>query len=173
MAIKKCVFLLIFGVMALSVFSQIIPNPSSRFDRLNSVQVELFGHGLFYSINYERILLNGPRFKTAIQAGLAYYPPKTSIKDLWLPVVVNQLYSFHKHHIELGFGYIFINEAYRDLDNEIKSRHWTGFLTGRIGYRYQKPQGRFLLRAGFTPIMEYSPYRDFHPVGGLAIGYTL
>ena len=39
-------------------------NEASIFENKNSVQLELGGHGAFYSVNYERLILNKPRFKT-------------------------------------------------------------------------------------------------------------
>jgi len=146
--------------------------PSYKFKFKNAVEAELFGHGLYYSLNYERFILNGPKLKTSGQIGFSYYPPNTGLRDIWIPVLINELYSFNKHHIELGFGYIFINEALRTTNNEVESRMWDGFITARIGYRYQKPEGHFLFRIGFTPTIEYTETYDFHPLGGLTFGYS-
>ena len=148
---------------------------SSKFQYKNSVQLEIGGHGGYYSVCYERIVLNGNRFKTAVQAGVAYYPPKTGILDLWIPIVANEIISFNKHHIEIGIGYIFIYESHRYLENNPNHWEWNHFITGRIGYRYQKPNGRLIVRAGFTPIMEGLPttnWYGFHPLGGVALGYS-
>jgi hypothetical protein len=168
---RKVFIILIFATITLSSFGQKEPIPSQNFSNKNSIQFELFGHGLLYSFNYERIILNGQKFKTTVQAGIAYYPPKADIRDIWIPVLINELYSFDKHHIEIGFGYVFINEAIRDIDDDVISRDWNALMTGRIGYRYQKPDGRFIFRVGFTPIYEYE-YNEFHPSGGLTVGYS-
>jgi hypothetical protein len=168
---RKIFIIIIFATIKMSTFGQIATNPSLCFKNKNSIQFELFGHGLFYSFNYERILLNGQKFKTSGQAGISYYPPKTNIRDIWIPVVIDELYSFDRHHLELGFGYVFVNEAGRTSDYEVISREWNGFLTGRIGYRYQMPDGRFIFRIGFTPLYEYE-FNEFHPSGGLTIGYS-
>jgi hypothetical protein len=149
-------------------------NEASIFENKNSVQLEFGGHGAFYSVNYERLILNKPRFKTTGQVGFSYYPPKTGTIDLWMPILVNELYSFGKHHIELGAGYIFTNEALRDGNLNAISRSWNGFLTGRIGYRYQKPAGRFLIRVAFTPVIEVQNINEsgFHPLAGVSFGYS-
>jgi len=120
----------------------------------NSVQLELGGHGLIYSLNYERILSNNDIFKTAGQIGISYYPPVTGIIDVWIPLGINEIISFGNHHIEAGVGVIVIRESTREPDNSASDWNWNGFLSGRIGYRYQKPSGRFILRAGFTPVIE-------------------
>ena len=47
-------------------------------------------------------------------------------------------------------------------------------LTGRIGYRYQKPEGHLILRAAFIPVLEIdfqSNAIEFHPLGGITEGY--
>ena len=127
---------------------------------------------MFYSLNYERVIINGISFKTTAQAGISYYPKNTGIRDIWMPLVINELLSFNKHHIELGAGYVLIREASRDLDGNPESWFWSGVLTGRLGYRYQLYDGRINIRAGFTPFLEYEDqYYEFHPSGGLAIGY--
>ena len=142
-----------------------------KFNFKNSAQVEVGGHGLFYSFNYERVIFNGSSFKTTAQAGISYYPKKTGVRDLWMPLVINEILSFTKHHIELGAGYVVIREAFRDLENNPISWFWSGVLTGRLGYRYQIPDGRINIRVGFTPFLEYDYNYEFHPSGGLAIGY--
>ena len=91
-----------------------------------------------------------------------------------MPILLNELYSFGKHHIELGAGYIFTNEVLRDGNLNAISRSWNGFLTGRIGYRYQKPAGRFLIRVAFTPVIEVQNINEsgFHPLAGVSFGYS-
>ena len=64
--------LLLLTLLTIDYFGQKIENK-------NSIQIELGGHGLFYSINYERIIINGDRFKTTGQLGISYYPPNTGI----------------------------------------------------------------------------------------------
>jgi len=105
---------------------------SSKFQNKNSFQLDLGGHGLFYSINYERILLNANKFKTASQFGISYYPVTTSIRDIWMPLGLNEILSFGKHHIEAGIGYIVIREATRDLENNPDDWFWSGFCPAEL-----------------------------------------
>lgn len=165
--------LAIFSMLSLTVFSQKSDLLNSSFVHENSVQAELFGHGLLYSLNYERVILNGQKFKTTAQIGLDYYPPSSGNIGIWMPVVVNELFSFNKHHMELGAGYVFTDEAAREFNDRAINRLWSGFYVARLGYRYQKPDGRMIFRIGFTPFLEgLSGNYFFHPSGGLAIGYS-
>ena len=144
---------------------------SNKFLNKNSLQFDLGGHGLFYSVNYERILINGNSFKTAVQFGISYYPAATGFRDVWMPFGINEIFSFGKHHIEAGIGYVVIREATRDVENNPQDWFWSGLMAGRIGYRYQKPGDRLILRASFTPFIEHGTTHEFHPSGGISIGY--
>ena len=167
---KALITTAIIVLVTLTVFCQEKVTLPFEFQHKNSIQLELFGHGVFYSINYERILLNGEKFKTTGQAGFAWYPPATDVREFWLPVSINELFSFNKHHVEFGLGTVFTVEE--NLERSGKTtRAWYNLLSGRIGYRYQKPNGRFIFRIGFTPLYELDG-NEFHPLGGVTFGYS-
>ena len=161
-----------FVISFLTLLSYSQNSESNKFNFKNSVQLDAGGHGFVYSVNYERIILNGNRFKTAAQAGMAYYPPKTGLRDVWVPLGINEIFSFSKHHIEIGIGHVIFYESTRDLDNNATSWDWDRMFTGRIGYRFQSPDGHLILRAGFTPFLEYRETNEFHPSGGISVGYS-
>ncbi len=170
---KKPVLLLSLLLTAFALNGQ--DETSTKFQYKNSVQLELAGPAIFYSLNYERILANGNRFKTAVQAGISYYPPSTGMRDIWIPIGVNEIYTMGSHHIEAGLGYMPVIEASRDENLEPRYWMWSNLLTARIGYRYQKPEGRLIIRAAFTPVLELeslSSGDSFHPLGGASVGYA-
>lgn len=179
---KKYIIVLASLLYSSVIFSQ-DQNPADyRFINPNSVQLEAGGHGLFYSLNYERVLINRNRFKTTAQLGVSYYPASTGVRDVWLPVSINEIVSFGNHHLEIGLGMVPIREALRDSENIATEWYWSGMVSGRIGYRYQKPDGQFLLRAGFTPLAEVNGLDptirfirkriEFHPLAGISVGYA-
>jgi hypothetical protein len=106
--------------------------------------------------------LNGNRFKTAGQIGFGGLG-----NELNLPIVINEIFSLNENHIETGLGFVIdlsVNNSYA--------------LTGRVGYRYQKPDSHFVFRIGCTPIIEFEKNgsstnvtRRLYYWGGLAIGY--
>ena len=119
--------------------------------------------------------MNGNRFKTASQVGVSYYPPKTGMRDIWIPIGINELLSFGNHHLEAGIGYLPIREATRDPELQVREWFWSHMVTGRIGYRFQKPDGRLILRAAFIPVLEIDQLGhgdEFHPLGGISVGYS-
>ena len=88
---------------------------------------------------------------------------------------INEIFSLGNHHIEAGLGFIAIREAARDSENNPDYWFWSTMFSGRVGYRYQKPDGRFLFRAGFTPVLEVgggTNATEFHPLAGVSFGYT-
>lgn len=168
---KKLTVLLALHALAIITYGQSPADSTLKFTNKNSVQFELFGHGMLYSLNYERILLNGEKFKTTGQVGFSYYPPSTDILDFWFPISINELISFNQHHLEIGAGCAFIYNAFRDANDAVVFWQWDNYIVGRIGYRYQKPDGRILWRVGFTPFYE-PPNHEIHPSGGLSVGYS-
>ena len=149
---------------------------SEKFRFKNSIQIDVFGHGCFYSINFERILLNSNKFKTSGQIGVSYYPETSGVIPLWIPISVNELISFNSHHIEFGLGQVIINDRLPDGTNDYKL-----FGSFKIGYRFQKPDSKYLMKIAFTPIIDYwdkfdsnfnGPKVEFIPWGGLTFGYN-
>jgi hypothetical protein len=70
---------------------------------------------------------------------------------------------------ELGIGITNLNER-SSSDN---ASYWDTLVVYRAGIRFQKPDGRFIFRAAFTPA--YGGTGDtvgFIPWGGLSFGYA-
>ncbi|MFZ6051032.1 hypothetical protein [Halocola ammonii] len=171
---KAILLTVLFGIFCLAVSSQTEPTKPKAFDNTNSVQAELFGHGLFYSASFEKIILNGQRIKTSAQLGAAVYPSSIDIRgNFWAPVLLNEIISFGNHHAEIGGGFLLINEPVTSPTiRESDSKEWNPMATARIGYRYQKPDGRWIFRLAFTPIIEEWRTDMIHPSGGVAVGYA-
>lgn len=138
------------------------------FKRTSSVQVEALGYGGYYSVNYERILYNMERFKLGVQLGAGYLPPSTGAVPFNLPLTVNSLISFNRHHIECGPGAML---SYDKLSYGRKG--FRPYACFKAGYRYQPPQSRWLVKALFTPLMELTEGNDLIPWGAVGVGYTI
>lgn len=119
----------------------------------NSIFAEALGNAGYYSINYERQL------KHQIVARLGF----SALSDglIIFPVTLGKFWGEDKHHFEFAGGVDFSSSDNDIYDNQI-------IVTGFLGYRYQKPDGRFLLRIGLTPL-----WNDgyFLLSGGVSMGY--
>lgn len=167
---KGLLVLVIGMILAGQIYCQ--NRPEGKFQFKNSAQLDLGGPGLFYSLNYERILINGDQFKTSSQIGISYYPASTGIRDIWIPMGINEVFFTGKHHLEAGLGYVLIREAVRDIENNPADWLWSNLIFGRLGYRFQKHDGHLIFRASFVPLIEYDSAIEFHPLGGISLGYS-
>jgi hypothetical protein len=146
----------------------------SQSNYKNGVFLELGGASKLYSINYERQLSKG--FTGRI--GLAYLSNTVAV-----PVLFGKVFGSKNHHLEISLGATYTNyrtQHYNTLNVLYREERNNGILlTGFAGYRYQKPEKRFLFRIGFTPLWRrfYSEdtYNDeptyFIPWGGMSVGY--
>lgn len=135
--------------------------PDLRFRYKNNIQLELFGSAGLYSINYERIIFNQNKYKTVGEIGFSVLALK-AWKGVSFPLSINQLISFQRHHIEFGVG-ILPNYTSGDFFTG-----WETYYSARIGYRYQKPNSKFIFRIGAVPIFAFP---GFGVWGAINFGY--
>ena len=135
----------------------------------NSLYFEALGNGILYSINYDRMI--NENFGGRI--GIMYLPEFgiifSSIENLvMMPVMLNYFVG-EKHKLELGAGIVYSSFDKGDLF-KFEAEGKSGVVgTATIGYRYQKPEGGFLWRIGFTPFFSNEV---FVPSGGISLGYS-
>ncbi len=135
----KCISLLALILFpAVSLFAQSVELNNQVFQKRNSISLEIGGYTALGALYYERVLVNSPKFKTVAQIGYGVTE---------LPVALNGLISRNKHHIEFGGAVIFPSNIIVD------SYATNSYITGRLGYRFQKPDGKFIFRAGLMPVV--------------------
>lgn len=139
-----------------------IQQPNWKFQQKNDLHLEILGAAGLYSINYERLLINTHRSKTLVSVGISFIGIN-SWKGFVIPVSLNELISFKQHHIELGIG----GSPNFVVSNDFGA-NWDQFVFTRIGYRHQKPNGKFVFRAGVLPIV----YPDLGLWAGISIGHS-
>lgn len=145
----------------------------------NTISFELMGPGGAYSIGYERLFR--PTF--GVRVGFAYYDfeggtvtvdgadaysPDNALNLTLLPVTASWLRG-ETHHLEMGggpaLGYAKLNVVDVGSGSDVL---W--YLSGLLGYRYQRPHGGIFFRAAYTPVWSEG---ELSPVWfGLGIGYT-
>lgn len=139
--------------------------------------IELAGNAGLYSLNIDRIYYYREKFKMSARAGFA--PHFNSIYMEQIYVLENNFILFkNPHHLELGLG-ASIQRRYNERPNEVDHYFWETlvFGTGRLGYRYQKQDDGFFLRAAVTPVVMSNDALGFHGDyfqfwGGVSVGVS-
>lgn len=85
--------------------------------------------------------------------GLVYVPQSIDFGDgiyYGVPVSYNWLLGKKSHHLELGIGLtsLLVNP------HSNKNSSFYAYLTPKIGYRFQRPQGGLFFRATLTPMID-------------------
>lgn len=162
-------FPLLFFIFLISYCSQ----SQDEFAK-NAVYLELAGNGGAYSLNYERAF--SP--KLLLRVGFASWSVTQDfggeISRTTIPVMLNSLFGSGNHKIEGGLGVMLGSEKHTGNEVVPKSKENIFALTGTAGYRYQKPSGGIIFRAGLTPFLNIgdSEYPDFNFSAGGSIGYA-
>ena len=129
------------------------------FTAKNAVYLEVGGSSGIYAVNYSKIFHQKGKLKLNASAGFSMWPnEKTDSKTIWLPAIpleVSALYGKSNNHLELGFGITSYLDESLTFDSEtfeLSDKVVFGtFIPLRVGYRYQKPEGGFFFRVGYTP----------------------
>jgi len=181
--------LLSFSLFSQSKDSTVQQNIKSK----NAIFIEGLGSSAsFVSLNYDRIIFQSEITKLTISAGVGLFPvvDKENIahKNVYyiygLPVSTNLLLGKKKHYAELGVGVSYskgLEASFSSTGRVVLSEML--FLVPRVGYRFQRNQGGFFFRIGFTPLVllknyTYSqfigitPIKTFTPYGGICFGYS-
>ena len=131
----------------------------------NSIHLELLGNGLIYSLNYERIIVEN----FGARLGIGYWQVNESGGDnkttlMTVPVMVNYLLGSKSSKLELGVGICYIN--YSEATEEFLGVDESATLgTATFAYRYQRPEGGIMFRAGVTPLFGSIGFQLWFGVG--------
>jgi hypothetical protein len=137
----------------------------------NAVYFELSGSAIVPSFNYERRL--GERWHG--RAGISGIDVETSHGTdtaLIVPLTISSVNRPHaNHHLEMGGGVTFVDRHRQGLGDAFDDDEKISplFLTGILGYRYQKPAGGFQFRAVLTPLVGKPGVKLW---AGLSAGYA-
>lgn len=149
----------------------------------NQFSLEIFGSGVNYSIGYERIIINHPRFNLASRIGMGYYPFNDEMFSI--PLELTTFWGSNNNNVETGMGLVWCSyrptipygitpAASEDL-NFSDTKETQLLYSFRFGYRYQKPYHRSSFRIALTFLFESSDgvlkiYYQQIPIG-ISYGY--
>ena len=128
----------------------------------NAGFIELAGNAGLYSLNFDRIYFYKEKLKLSGRVGFAPHFNGIYIEQIY--VLENNFILFkNPHHLELGLGAT-LQRRYNERPNEIDNYFWENILFSvwRIGYRYQKQDDGFFMRAGLTPAIMSKDAEGFH-----------
>ena len=153
------------------------PHDYSKRPAKNAGFIELGGNAGLYSLNFDRIYYYKEKLKLSGRIGFAPHFNGIYIEQEY--VLENNFILFkNPHHLELGLGAT-LQRRYNERPNEIDNYFWENILFGvaRCGYRYQKQDDGFFLRAGLTPIFMSIDAEGFHSNyfqfwAGLSVGVS-
>lgn len=137
----------------------------------NAIYLDLLGPGLFYSINYDRVIVDD----VSARIGFSYFSVGASATDAsgaatasaefsyWaVPITVSYLgIGSDTHMLELGGGASIISFSGSGLlesdDAAVGggTSVTTGALTAMAGYRRQPADGGFVFRIGASPVKTF------------------
>jgi len=132
------------------------------------------GAGGSHSMNYERVVSLVPRLDLNARIGIGFdnlidYNGNLN-PDVALPVMATVMYGNH-HKIEGGIGQTFSNTIETSINTGEPIRMSNFSTTFYLGYRYQNPAKRLLLRAGYSPYIEFN--ESYKHWLGVSIGFML
>ena len=155
--------------------------------RKNSVFVELFGNGYFYSLNYERSIYKINKMEFSARIGLNYYLLHNTT---YVPVSIQGYYG-KRSRLEIGMGYVSIfrwdkikeegtlfnydRSKYKNTGSAYIKGHdepYAGEVFINIGL-HQNLKHNFFFKISFSPwIGETKNHYAIIPWGKLAFGKT-
>lgn len=203
--------LLLFWLSFLSLLQ------AGRTQQRTTLFVEGLGTGVLNTIGIDRMIKIGPSYQVTLNGGGGFFSLGRR-KMYSVPISGSLLLGKEAHFFELGVGMTYaqfrqswqnplllLNDTgiYSTLENyqvdKSIEREQYLFATSRVGYRFQKQQGGWFFKIGFTPLMpviweDKSIYKGENPYpsithsqgwglrtndkvvqlwGGVGVGYTL
>jgi len=135
----------------------------------NTFFVELGGNAAVYSLNYERFFTP----QIGLRIGGMYLQADDDFGDEvavgLFPVMATYLLGRGNGHFEVGGGLGFATAGFSSTDLGDDFSDSAVYGTATFGYRYQKPEGGVIFRAGFTPIIASG---TIVPWAGISVGYA-
>ncbi|MBC5993465.1 hypothetical protein H8S84_11520 [Pontibacter sp. SD6] len=141
-----------------------------NFSAMNAAYLEIAGNGDTYSINFERLFFQQAEFKTGLRIGVGtnffFLPEETTTYPI-VPVEAIGLFGRREKHFEFGLGY---TRRFTDDPDLLQNMYF-----GRLGFRYQRPEGGLVVRVALTPFLSSeanvrTPGVALVPRFGLSVG---
>ncbi|MEM6966515.1 MAG: hypothetical protein AAF573_17255 [Bacteroidota bacterium] len=135
--------------------------------RKNAIFFEGLGHGILYSLNFERSILHMKRFHTSGQIGFSTYNNNSFFPSLLLPISLNQAIAINQREFfEIGVGRILVfDNRRRETRYNYQSSEWIF----RLGFKYYFKNGKWMFKLAYTPYLTQGA--NLFSTAGVAFGY--
>jgi hypothetical protein len=158
------------------------PVTTAQRQAKNAIYADLLGPGLFYSINYDRMLTEDLSARIGFSylafgasAGSGGESSSAEFSYYAIPLTVSYLgIGSQSNMLELGGGPILMHvqgsgivEA-EDHGADVSAGSTLLAMTGMVGYRHQPADGGLVFRIGASPVMAFGA--GFLPWGYLSLG---
>ena len=156
-----------FAATAPGVHAQQIPTEEISPTARNAFYVELLGNGLLYSINYDRLFADQVSGRVGIML-IGAASDSSAAAVIAAPIMANYLFGRGNSHFEAGIGALLVSGGSENVEG-FEDEDFSGAVgTATLGYRYQRPGGGFVFRAGLTPFFGAG---GIVPWFGVSFGY--
>jgi hypothetical protein len=168
----------LISTLILVSFSLTLLTSQTNPSRNNNFNIEALGSGLYYSINYERLVGLNEDWKLGFGIGLTPIYDKTfwNYKESnWhynIPLRAHLLYDINAHSFLTGFDLTLYQEAQSAFSSDDESFHRVWFY--KLGYRYSFLNNRLFVGVNAYLGFDYVESIDFwdtQPWGGVQFGY--
>ena len=128
------------------------PRDYEKHPAKTALFIELGGNAGLYSLNLDQIYYYKKKLKLAARVGFAINPHGVYVEQAFV-LEQNIVLFKNPHHLELGIG-ITIQRQYNESCNIPDTYLWENvwYSAWRCGYRYQKQDDGFFLKAALTPV---------------------
>ncbi|MEL6676163.1 MAG: hypothetical protein AAFR61_28410 [Bacteroidota bacterium] len=158
----------LFRVAVLSFFLISLghPVPGQALPPGTYAGIELGGPGGIGALTLHRILGAHRSWQSIAQVGLSGFV-QSGVSRRYLmvvPLMAKGIFHAGNHHIQLGMGQIVTFST-------APAFAFRG--TAELGYRYQKPSGKWYVSLAYTPYYSYLLSRQFQHWGSLGVGLMI
>lgn len=145
---------------------------AENFSAMTATYFEAGGNGDTYSVNLERLFLQQAELKVGLRVGIGsnlFFLPEEDTTYPIVPVEAVGLMGRREKHFEFGLGY---TRRFTDNPELLHDMYF-----GRLGFRYQPPEGGLVVRVALTPFISSesnvrTPGLALVPRFGLSIGHS-
>jgi hypothetical protein len=171
---SRSLLIIVFFLFVTSLNSQSFSREGGGEGVKNTAYFSFGGPAIYYSLNYERHLVVKEKYSLGLKAGFGTnFSPVAFPDEFSIPLGVYFLYGKKKGHLDVSFNITNYFLQQYDYDSGAYSKELHLLYVPSIAYRFQKPEGGLMFRAGLSSIININPVTDsFVPWIDISVGWA-